>query len=473
MCLSPNVESSKNYHFSLYDKSLRPLSPKISNDEVFKKSTNIIHLNRNNEQLINSKSNIFKKIIPNTPSNFVNNNKNRLSPHCTNSTRNNQDLMIMQRSSNNTFKLNNSNSRLSKNFAGSKKITKKVGINNNLNNTEKMRCINLNNLNINKIKENNSKYSLYEPINNIYNVRTTTRYNINDKMSNFQKSLNYINKTKLIGNRFYKNNSNNNLLYNKKTSPNSKRIAKTYVQQDISSQCDDTKISNQNISEKSDKENNKINFILNLKKLRESKSTEDYFNLKSLRTNKSSPKNQMLNSVNTPRNLSVYKRQSFKNDSYIINSTMLNENSTDNIETHASKKQSTGDIGINNNIIEHIQINLFNNDNKNKITNGHIRYPSDRFSEGPKVDQIYVKIDNKKEKYKRKTVKKTSPKQKDKYFQSFDGKVQHSTTSVNDKVHEEELNNTKKEKEKEGITMEDSHFYAVYHIQKVKNLKFE
>ena len=478
MCLSPNYESGNNYHNSFYyEKSLRQISPKTSNNELVKKSANIIHLNRNNDQLIpnSNTSNIFKKIIPNSPSHFANNTKNHLSPRYTNSTRNNQDLIIMQRSSN-VLKINNPNSKLSKNFTSSKKIIKNVGTNNNLNNTENIRYINLNsNLNINKLKENNQKYNLYEPVNNIYNVRTTTRYNINDKMSNFQKSLNYINKTKLIGNHFYKNNSNNNIFYNKKTNPNPKRITKTDIQQDISSRCDDTKLSNHNLLEKSDKTNNKINFILNLKKLNESKSTKDFFYLKSLKNNKKLSHNQILTSGNTPRNYSIYQQQSFKNNSYLIsNSTMLNENSVENIETHISKKQSTGDIGINNNIIEHIQINLFNNDNnKNNINNGHIKYSSDRFSVGRKVNSIYMKIDNKKEKYKRKTVKKTSSMDKEKNISIINGKIHHSSTCINNKVHETEFYDAKKEKETELKTFEESHFYAVYHIQKVKNQKFE
>ena len=498
MCLSPTAgKGSRNMTSYYKEKSSKQNQKNNTNKEKQKNTRKIKNSVRKQESTSNSKKNIFKKINQNIHSN--NNSKiNKRSQFSSNDTtssninthkniseinKNFRDTesflqgiksVIIKQPSDILIKSNNNE----KIIDTGKKFVKKIRTTNHARNTENIKYINLNpELIMSKIKD---KY----PINKReIDNKSTKCYNYNDISKNFHKSFNYINTNKISGNLFYKNNSNNSFLFNSNTSKIKKSdISKTNSQYMNSRYTENKMIkTDSRINEMKD-----FNFILNLRKLKESKSDKNYNSNNIISCSKI---NNMFNNFLSPQNIS--RKELLKNHSYVHCNSSSDVNNGCNLNMNIQKKQSLGGIGINNNIIEHIQINLFNNKkNKSKTHKNsdedifnHIKYTSDKLTDEQKIKQIYLKIDNRRESYKKKLNKKSKSKQRS----LIDERESRLKTNNNEKNERDDIyydldkiemdknkykSNVNFKNERDVDTPEEAHFYTIYHIQKIKNKLF-
>ena len=427
MCISPKSSRSSNITNINSFINQRNTNKNITNDDS-EKNTKKKLSSRNNEMLRAPKKNLYKKILPNSIFQFSSNNStssnttsnfNKVKSHNyinfdfdTYSyinpdylKRNNKSI----KNQNNQNKVNNQKERIDnflerykkkmKNSMSSSSTDIKRGHNRSLskNLNENMHKINKYNLELNHQTYKN------EIEKNLLGSMTTKEYNTynNKNKINFLIPPNYKNIISI-------NNTKSGLNHHTALTSSTMNI---YAK----------KINNQT--------NCNVNTNINNSKQKRPNSNDNMKNINIQKKNNSKSKNK------PKMNLSKSKE--------IINKTSYN---------NFSKKQKniSNGVGLNNNQIEYVQINLFNGGNDDKI-----------LKEGKNI--IFNKFDKKRNKYN----SKKKQKNKEKEVKLFDSDINCS----NDGNY---LTNTclsfneKSRQSKENFTPEENHFQVVNYLQLIK-----
>ena len=442
MCISPKSSRSSNITNINSFINQRNTNKNITNDDS-EKNTKKKLSSRNNEMLRAPKKNLYKKILPNSIFQFSSNNStssnttsnfNKLKYHnyinldfYTYSyinpdylKRNNKSI----KNKNNQNKINNQKARIDnflkrykkkmKNSMSSSSTDIKRGHNRSLSKNlnqeliiskivDKLVAENMHKINKYNLELNHQTYK-NEIEKNLLGSMTTKEYNPynNKNKINFLIPPNYKNIISI-------NNTKSGLNHHTALTSSTMNI---YAK----------KINNQT--------NCNVNTNINNSKQKRPNSNDNMKNINIQKKNNSKSKNK------PKMNLSKSKE--------IINKTSYN---------NFSKKQKniSNGVGLNNNQIEYVQINLFNGGNDDKI-----------LKEGKNI--IFNKFDKKRNKYN----SKKKQKNKEKEVKLFDSDINCS----NDGNY---LTNTclsfneKSRQSKEIFTPEENHFQAVNYLQLIKN----
>ena len=437
MCLSPKSSRSNNIsniNSFINTKNVQKNTSKEDSEKLSKKKLS----SRNNEILKAPKKNIYRKILPNSILQFSSNNStssnttsnfNNVKTHNhinfdfdSNTYKNPEYLNRNKKCINNQNNTNNTKEKLD-NFLQRYKYKMKNSMSNsssdimrghnrslskNLNQeliiskiVDKLVAENINKLNKYNLELNHKTYK-NEFEKNLFGSMTTKEYN---PYSNNKNKINY-----LIPPQYKNVISINNI----KSPGLSRHSALTSSTRNIYSK----------------KINNKTNSNLNNTKQKRPNSNDSMKNIKILRKNNSKTTNKQ-----QKMNLSKSKD--------IINNI--------NYNNFPKRQKNLGNgVGLNNNQIEYVQINLFNGGNDDKI-----------LKEGKNI--IFNKFDKKRNKYN----SKKNQKNKEKEVKLFDSDINCS----NDGNY---LTNTclsfneKSRQSKETLTPEENHFQGVHYVQLIK-----
>ena len=436
MCISPKSSRSNNItniNSFISQKNSNKNSSKEDSSKYSKKKLS----SRNNELLKAPKKNIYKKILPNSIFQFSSNNStssnttsnfNNVKTHNhinfdydTNSYKNPNYLKKDNKVINNQSNVNNSKEKID-NFLQRYKNKMKNNMSNS--SSDIMRGHNRS-----LSKNLNQELIISKIVDKLVaeNINKINKYNLE---LNHPTHLNEIEKT-LFGSNTTKeyNPYNNKNKINFLIPPSFKNIISiNNIKTPGLSRHSALTSSTMNIYTK--KINSQVNTNINRNKQKRPNSNDNVKNIKNQKKN-----NSKMNNSKPKMNLSKSKD--------IINKTNYNN------FTKRQKNLSNG-VGLNNNQIEYVQINLFNGGNDEKI-----------LKEGKNL--IFNKFDNRRNKYNNNKKQKN----KEKEVKLFDSDINCS----NDGNY---LTNTclsfneKSRQSKETFTPEENHFQAVYYSQLIK-----
>ena len=444
MCLSPKSSRSNNINninSFINQKNSKKNISKEDSEKLTKKRLS----SRNNEILKAPKKNLYKKILPNNFFQFSSNNSTT-----SNTTSNFNNIKthnhINYESDNNSYK--------------NPDYLKRNKCINNQNNANKTREKIDNFLQRYKNKMKNSMSKSSTDIKRGHNRSLSKNLNqelviskIVDKL--VSENINKINKYNLdLNNKTYKNDLEKNFLGSMTTkefnsynntknkinyliSPNYKNIISiNNIKSPGLSRHSALTSSTRNIYTKKTSSKTNSNLNINNAKQKRPNSNDSMKNMKIQRQN-----NSNINNI-SKMNLSKSKD--------IINNVNFNNFSK-------GQKNISNGVGINNNQIEYVQINLFNGGNDDKI-----------LKEGKNL--IFNKFDKKRNQYNNRKKQKN----KDKEVKLFDSDINYSNDG-NYMTNTCLSFNEKSKHNKEVITPEENHFQAVSYVQLIKKngIKFE
>jgi hypothetical protein len=439
MCISP--KSSRSGNITNINSFINPKNAnKNNNKEDSVKYSKKKLSSRNNEMLKAPKKNIYKKILPNSILQFSSNNSTS-----TNTTSNFNNI---KSHNHNNFDYDTNSYKNPEYFKGMNKPIKNQNQNNANNNTrEKID----NFLQRYKNKMKNSMSNSTTDIMRGHNRSLSKNLNqeliiskIVDKL--VAENINKINKYNIeLNQQTYKNEIEKNLFgsmttkeYNPYTNKNKINFLMPPTYKNVIS-INNVKspglnrhsaLASSTMNIYSKKINNQTNTNINFNKPKRPNSNDNMKNIKIQKKNNSKPN---------------YKpKMSLSKSKDIINKTNYN---------NFSKKQKnlSNGVGLNNNQIEYVQINLFNGGNDEKL-----------LKEGKNL--IFNKFEKKRNQYNNKKKQKN----KEKEVKLFDSDINYS----NDGNY---LTNTclsfneKSRQNKEVFTPEENHFQAVNYVQLIKN----